>query len=280
MGNLVTGNYIGTDITGTVALGNGVGVDIRSDSPDRPSTANLIGGTDVAARNVISGNSTGVSIEYPGTSQNVVAGNFIGTDMTGTAALGNTERGVYVFHTTSNNVIGGTVPGAGNVIAYNGGAGVLIGNAPFNPSAGSGNSVLGNSIFANVGLGIDLGAFDGVTPNDPDDTDTGPNDLLNFPVLSSAVLDASNLTISGSINTEQDKTLRIEFFAGPAADPGGYGEGQTYLGFVTVEMGANNTAAFDQTLAVSGVLPGQVITATATDELGNTSEFSLALTIT
>ena len=279
MGNLVKGNYIGTDITGTVALGNGVGVDIRSDSPDLPSTGNVVGGTDAGARNVISGNSTGVSIEYPGTTQNVVAGNYIGTDTTGTAPLGNTQRGVYIFHTTGNNVIGGTAPGAGNVIAYNGGAGVLIGNAPFNPPAGSGNSVLGNAIFSNGGLGIDLGAAGSITPNDPDDADTGPNDLLNFPVLTSAVLGGGDVLVTGSINTEKFKTLRIEFFTNTVPDTSGHGEGEIFIGFLVVEMGDNNTVNFEVLLQGDQVEPGQFITATATDELGNTSEFSLALAV-
>ena len=99
-------------------------------------------------------------------------------------------------------------------------------------------------------------------------------------MLASAVLIGPILTVSGSINTELNKTLRIEFFASPSADPSGNGEGQTFLGFVDVAMGANNTMTFSQIFAAPGVLPGQVVTATATDELGNTSEFSLALTVT
>src|SRR5262249_1482087 len=76
-------------------------------------------------------------------------------------------------------------PGVGNVIAFNGGAGVVVGTDTAHgflaTQAGTGNAVLGNSIFANAGLGIDLGNADGVTPNDPGDADTGPNNFQNFP---------------------------------------------------------------------------------------------------
>ena len=120
-----------------------------------------------------------------------------------------------------------------------------------------------------------------MTPNDRR-PDSGPNDLLNFPVLTIARLaPAGLLRIVGSINTEPGKTLRIEFFASPAADPTGFGEGKRFLGFVTVETTAlNSTAGFDVFLSAFGVQAGHVITATATDELGNTSEFSQALTVT
>ena len=268
---MLQGNYIGTDYTGTTDLGNGTGVFVSSDASN-----NLIGGANAGEKNIISGNLVGVGMNGFG---NRVEGNLIGTDLTGSAALGNDDYGVFIFATGHDNVIGGTVAGTGNVIAHSGSAGTLIGDYPTSSPAFNGNSVLGNSIFNNGGLGIDLGPSGSVTPNDVDDADTGPNDLLNFPVLASAILNGSNLTVSGSINTEQNKTLRIEFFANPTADPTGYGEGQTFLGFVDVAMGASNTATFTQTLATTGVLPGQVITATATDELGNTSEFSLALTV-
>ena len=170
---------------------------------------------------------------------------------------------------SSGNVVGGRVAGTGNAISGNGLAGVFI-------TAGTSNSVLGNRVFNNGGLGIDLFSGQlGVTPNDVNDADSGANDLLNFPVLTTAKAIEFGLRMKGSINTETNKTLRIEYFACPTVDPSGHGEGQRPLGFATVQTGEDNTASFNTLLAVPGVEPGQFITATATDEDGNTSEFSL-----
>src|SRR5262249_28113554 len=129
-GNLVQGNFIGTDITGTQARGNrptteiclGAGVCIAA-------PGNTIGGTTPEARNVISGGlGAGIVITEFGRLEvvqgNVIQGNFIGTDVTGAHALGN--QGVGVVVNDDANTIGGTVAGAGNIIAFNGG-GVLIG---------------------------------------------------------------------------------------------------------------------------------------------------------
>jgi hypothetical protein len=272
--NVIQGNYIGTNVTGSLDIGNYVGVGVGGNANN-----NTIGGPNPGSANVISGNVIGIELDSDSVG-NRVEGNLIGTTASGNSPLGNDTWGIEVGVDSSHYLIGGTSPGEGNVIANNGQGGILIGHDDFgSPPPISGNSILGNSIYNNGGLGIDLGLDGGVTPNDTNDADSGPNDLLNFPALSSAVLTGSDLTISGSINTEQNKTLRIEFFANPSADPSGYGEGQTFVGFTDVVMGANNTMNFSQTLSVSGVTPGQFITATATDELGNTSEFSLALAV-
>ena len=114
---------------------------------------------------------------------------------------------------------------------------------------------------------------------DVNDVDTGPNDLVNFPVLSAALLEGTDLLIGGTINTTANTTVRIEFFASPAADASGHGEGQTYLGYVEVTTGAGNTAAFTAAFETSLLNSGDVITATAT-AVGSTSEFSLALAVT
>jgi hypothetical protein len=265
-GNQLLGNLIGTDATGATALPNPIGVHVTL-----AASGNFVGGIAAGAGNVISGNSDhAVILAGSGTTGNAVLGNRIGTDRTGARPLGN-GKGVAVAVGAANNRVGGTEAGAGNLIAHNGGDGVYVVD-------GTGNSVLGNRIFANAGLGIDLW-FDGVTANDPDDADAGGNDVLNFPVLTAAVAAGGDLTISGSINTGANKTLRIEFFASSAADPSGHGGAERYLGFVVVQTGAGTTATFAKTLAAAGVLPGQVVTATATDELGNTSEYSLALAV-
>ena len=144
-GNVVEGNFLGTDITGTVALGNGIGVFIDGTSN------NLIGGTTVAARNLISGNSQGIFISGTSsitTTGNLVLGNFIGTDAAGTADLGNTSTGVVSFRSVST--IGGTVAGARNIISGNGNMGIL-----FNSTSGA--LVQGNFIGTDVNGTVDLG---------------------------------------------------------------------------------------------------------------------------
>src|SRR4029079_7621766 len=178
--------------------------------------------------------------------RNLVQGNFIGLAANGVAPLGNARHGVFITDTSAvGNTVGGTTPGMSNRIAHNGGAGVLIGNDPSqgfstNPASFAFNSVLGNAIFANGGLGIDLGTFGSVTPNDTNDADSGPNKLLNFPVLSIALLDGPVLFLSGSINTTTNTKLRIEFFLSPDSD----GEGANFLGFILVETGNQNTVPF------------------------------------
>ena len=174
IGNLVQGNYIGTDSTGKVALGNGrSGVRISSAIGSTDSaTHNTIGGTAAGAGNLISVNKEdGVLIrgDVTGGTDNVVQGNFIGTDVTGKKDLGNLGNGVKIDLSASQNTIGGTAAGAGNTIAFNGANGVLIGS-------GTGNGILGNSIFSNVKLGSDLGD-DGETLNDKTDADSGANNL-------------------------------------------------------------------------------------------------------
>jgi titin len=121
-GTAVQGNYIGTDVTGTADLGNSSGGVYISDAPD-----NIIGGTAAGAGNVISGNDVdGVSISSAGSTGNRVEGNYIGTDVTGSADLGNSRSGVYTFFDATGNTIGGTASGARNVISGNDTYGVVL----------------------------------------------------------------------------------------------------------------------------------------------------------
>jgi hypothetical protein len=268
-GNVVLGNYIGTNASGSVAFGNFEdGVRIVNGS-----SGNVIGGTTVAARNVISGNgANGVDIAGTLTRGNHIRGNRIGAAAVGGVELGNGEAGVKINADASFNAVGGPAATAGNIIAFNHDTGVRI-------DSGTGNTVLSNRLIDNVGPGIDL-QHNGVTPNDPNDSDAGANGLINFPELSFArLIDSGLLRIVGSINVGPNKTLRIEFFASAAADPSGHGEGEKFLGYLSLRTGEANTASFATRLAVSGVHAGDVLTATVTDELGNTSEFSLARTI-
>ncbi|HEX3557712.1 MAG TPA: FG-GAP-like repeat-containing protein, partial [Pyrinomonadaceae bacterium] len=266
-GNQVKGNYIGTDATGTADLGNGSnGVHIFA-APN-----NIVGGASVAERNVISGNDgSGVFIGNAGATGNIVRGNFIGTDATGASALGNTGNGV-VINAASANEIGGTTTGAGNRIAFNGVGGVVV------EASATNNAVLGNATFQNGGLGIDLGS-DGVTANDANDADTGPNNLQNFPVLTSATKFGGSVRVQGNLNSAASTVFRLEFFSNPACDAPGNGEGQAFLGSASVTTDAGGNASFNVTLP-SAVAAGEVVTATATDPSGNTSEFSACLPVT
>src|SRR5262249_15380506 len=136
-GSLVVGNLIGTNFDGTAALGNNGGIRINS-------AGNTIGGTTAAARNDISrNNKLGIALEFGGATGTVIEGNFIGTDASGTGALGNVNQGVIVTAAAAGNTIGGTAAGAGNTIAFNGKGVVLT------ATAGTGNAILGNSIFGN-----------------------------------------------------------------------------------------------------------------------------------
>ncbi len=264
VGNVIQGNYIGTDVTGTVDLGNSYdGVAMVN------SSGNLIGGPLPSQRNVISGNNRyGVSIGNTG--GNTVQGDFIGTNAAGTGALGNSSHGVWICCSAGNNTV------TFNIIAYNGGDGVSMQY----PNQGmTGNAVLANAIYSNGGLGIDL-EDDGVTPNDPQDPDGGVNNHQNFPVLTSATSPLGGApTIKASLNSTANTSFILKFFANTFCDPSGYGEGQTFIVSTNVVTDGVGDVAFSATLFV-GTLLGAFVTATATDPSGNTSEFSQCIAVT
>lgn len=267
-GNVIQGNLIGTDATGTAASPNlNSGVQI-----DNTSLGNTIGGPAATARNVISGNG-GAGIFLGGSSNNQIIGNFIGTDISGAVALANGTGGVNSNGSSNNNLIGGTVAGAGNIIAFNTFEGILF-------SGGAGNAFLGNSIFANGGLGINLNDDGAVTANDPCDVDGGANNSQNFPDLTSAQAAGGNIAITGNLNSTENTTFRIEFFSNNLCDGSSNGEGQTFIGFTNVTTpGAGCDAPIAVTLPAT-VPVGSFVTATATDPSNNTSEFSHCVTVT
>ena len=348
-GTTVQGNFIGTDVTGTAPLGNGNwGVLVTS-------PGSIVGGSAVGARNVISANFGGIAVnERPST---VIQGNFIGTNAAGTAALPNSFAGVHAGNVSTNTLIGGSVgvtpggpcTGACNLISGNTGFGIAIGtggssigesgdiiqgncigtqadcesplgngdegiNIGFeavdttvggtasgegNVIAhnglngvtvvdGTGNSIRGNSIFSNDGLGIDLSKpplpalhGDGVTANDAGDPDVGANLLQNFPIVSTVTYNAASLTegatirIQGVLRSAPSTTYDLDLFSNSACAvrPQEFLEGRTYLGSTEISTDGSGFAAFDVTLPFSDTA-GDPVSATATDPLGNTSEFS------
>ncbi len=252
--NVVEGNYFGTDVAGTAARPNGYGISVKSNN-------NVIGGTTASQRNVISGNTGwGVSL-YTTAANNAVRGNYIGLRATGATGLGNSGNGIEIYGTaSSNNTI------ENNVIAGNAQDGVAILDG-----ANIRNAILGNAIYGNGQLGIDL-RNDGVTNNNGSINTGRPNYEMDFPVFTNVILDGLNLSVSGYIgstpNDADFANARVEIFLSDN-DPSGNGEGQAYLGYLTADASGN----FSGSLTVSGLAVGNSITGTATDEIGNTSEF-------
>jgi hypothetical protein len=276
----VQGNLIGTNATGTAGLtgGGSAGVIVSSFDAFQLFTANVtVGGTAAGAGNLISG-VPGGGISTGGSVTGIlIQGNRIGTDITGTTAIPNGGCGINVNllsqfgSVPAASTIGGTVAGAGNLIAFNGGTGVCI------VSGNTGWAILGNSITSNTGLGIDLNV-DGVTANDHCDIDTGANNLQNYPVITSASFGGGFVTLSGTLDSVPNTGFRVEFFSNTEGDPSGFGEGRTFLGSTIVNTGGSCSASFGP---LSFPVPsGQLlVTATATilDAGGNpieTSEFS------
>ncbi|MEJ5198006.1 MAG: right-handed parallel beta-helix repeat-containing protein, partial [Anaerolineae bacterium] len=264
--NKIIGNFIGVAANGLAAPGNlGNGIYMQ-------------GLTITVASNVIAGNG-GNGIEIRGVAyltplpinQHVVQGNYIGVLPDGVTQAGNARHGILV-NRSADNWIGGTQSGQGNIIAYNGNyANSIYDGVVITGTNAVGNRILRNSIFENgwtlSGQGLDLGD-DGPTPNDATDADTGPNNLQNYPVITRI----QGATVTGVLTSTANTTFRLEFFGSPTCTQIGYGQGKDFLGSFDVTTNANGRADFQQALATAPA--GRIVTATATDPNGNTSEFS------
>lgn len=266
-GIVVRGNWIGTTAAGTTAIGGGLfGVYFYS----------VTGAT--VHDNVIGGMSAAAIALQGGTQDVSLKGNHIGVDASGAVplplgSLGISVEGLSPF--PSDVTIGGIGAGEGNIITNCAIAGIsLLGGS----SAPTRITIRGNRITGNGGLGIDL-EKNGVSPNDPDDADGASNDGQNFPVLTTAQSSATGTTIGGTLSSLPNATYTIDFYASDAADASGYGEGTTYVGSATLLIDGTGTGGFGIILPTI-VTPGTVITATATDAAGSTSEFSAAYTVT
>ncbi len=257
-GNVVAGNLIGANKTGKRIVPNKVGVLIE----DAPS--NTIGGTSGGSGNLIVGNRfQGVKITGPAATGNTLAGNSIGVNSATGDDLPNHE-GVRIADGASGNTIGGGQPGAANEIAFNDGRGVWI-------SEGTANRVSRNSIHDNGALGLDLGAI-GPSSNSSDQDDSGANNSQPFPTIEYALLNESRLEIKYSVfrrTMNSQSPITVEFFLADAAGE----EGQTFLGRDIYTEPNKATALIP---VGDDVRAGSRIVATATDALGNTSEFTPA----
>ncbi len=267
-GNTFECNYVGTDVAGLVARPN------QDDGITIESFDNVVGGASPSARNVLSGNGQdGIELDAFDfeAGRNTVQGNYIGVAADGVSPLGNGDDGVEADDGATDTLVGGTGPGEGNVIAYNGDNGVQVDGA-----SSVRNAVLGNAIFGNTDRGIELQETTGggQTPNDPGDGDDGPNGFQNYPVLDAATTFANTgtTTVEGTLDSAPNATFRVELFASEVLDADGFGEGEVFVGAVDVTTDAGGDAAFSVELA-EPVEADLFLTATATDADGNTSEF-------
>ena len=251
LGAAILGNFIGTDESGSIGLGNGsdgVAVSGWSDV--------TIGGTATGARNIISA-SAGAGIDLlSGDQDDLVQSNLIGTDITGSNPLGN-GTGVLISGSSLDNTIGGTTTGAGNTIADSTGNGVDV-----TATAGAGNTIRYNSMFGDQGPGIVLGSG-----------------AVNAPTLSSLSNVGGETTIDGSFVGSANSTYALDFYSLTSFVNRSYGEGRYLLGSDTVTTNISGNASFD----VSFATPSEgaaFVTATATDttaadpQLGTTSPFA------
>jgi hypothetical protein len=268
IGTIIEGNYVGTNAGGTKPVGN---VDaFRFDNPgpsctegtkDIDLSKSIIGGTAPGAANLISGNAgAAIILGFPNCARANglrIKGNLIGVQSDGTSRLPN-KWGIEVA-AGSNNVIGGLESGAGNVIAFNE-VGVIVESYPPNGH----NQILSNAIYGSR-IGIDLG-FDGPTPNDPGDADSGGNNLQNKPVIETAAIANGFVTIKGTLNSTANSQFTLQYFSEALRFT------QTYLGSSTVTTDANGNAQFSATFPLSDTNASFNMTATSQD--GNTSEFA------
>lgn len=291
-GTVIQGNFIGTDYTGTQSMPHTYGAgnsstgihvgEVSQIFPNAQPHDVLIGGPTAGARNIISGNrhTGGANIAGVGINDGAynvtVQNNYIGVDSSGTNPIPN-DFGVYMdtsygIPDTHNNLIGGTGANEGNLISGNNLDGIaVVGSGAYN------NSFIGNSIVGNGGLGIDLGE-NGFTPNDSHDTDTGPNGLLNSPVLTNLTEGGGNTTVDYTLDVPAG-SYRVEFFNNPYSISD-FSEGEIILGYQTVTSTGTGTQAFSTSLSGTGHTS---VTATATkieastpSGFGNSSEFSMS----
>ena len=271
--NVFTGNLIGLNAAGTAALPNaGPGFAIFGGAQN-----NVIGALK-GGRNFICGNNgSGFTISDAGTNGTTITGNSIGVTPAGTV-VANTSDGITVFGGAQTMFIGGFAAGSANLIRGNAGHGVAIYDA-----ATTGISIERNSIYENGGLGINLegGTQNAarVTANDAaGDADSGPNILQNYPVITAASLGSTGLTVTGSLTSAPNAAFRMDFYASPASDPSGNGEGRYFIGSL------NGTTPGSGIFNINGLLPASVpagygITATAAGAGNNTSEFSASRSV-
>lgn len=260
--NTISGNKIGVSADGTLKLGNFVhGIFIND------SNNNYVGGnTADGSGNLIGGNgNVGVEIDGANATDNIVEGNAIGTSFNGALDLGNNLEGVAVGGDFT--IVGEPLTNVGNLIANNQG-GIFVYSLQ--------NTMRGNAIFHNNSqLGIDLYQAGGnpVSVNDSLDGDDGPNYVQNYPVITAVSVVGTTVRLQGRYAAEKSSNFILDFYSNRQCNSWGNGEGELRLGSTGVTTNSLGYALFDVTFPLVNIV-GYVFTCTATDFIGDTSEFS------
>jgi parallel beta-helix repeat protein len=291
--NIIQDNIVGVDTSGTVPLPNLLyGIFVGGD-------ANVIGNTVnhnqadlflTGTGNIVLGNKIGYArppgqfssepgvLIYPGFA-NTASTRFGGPNPGDGNDVTGSSKGILLSSSSGSVVQGNTVHGNAIGVFLESSSGTkIIGNTIANNSdtairlyTGDGNTFSQNSLYGNYG-GIMLGFFYPLL-NDPGDPDGGQNLGQNFPVITSATLiDGQTVIISGTLNSTANSAFTVELFGSPACNGSGYGEGKTFAGLANVVTNASGNASFS---VIASAMPlGTAVTGTATDVLGNTSQFS------
>jgi hypothetical protein len=246
---VIEGNYLGSDPTGFVVQNNGEGVLVWGDNV-------RIGGTALGAGNLITGSQTNIQVTGLATGT-IIQGNLIGTKVDGSGNLGTLSKAITI--SGSQTLVGGLEPGAGNRIAFNI-SGILVQT----------NNAVGNTFLSNVftaGYGFDNISLSGFSRNDLGDSDTGANNLQNFPVITSVVHSSGSTRLIGGLNSAASSTFTLQFFVNRHSSTG-----DALLGTRNVATDGAGMARFDFTFP-GDTAADEFISATATDADGNTSPF-------
>jgi hypothetical protein len=274
--NKIQGCYLGSNAAGNAVVGSS---DTAAVYLAGGSASNIIGvdgdGTnDANEGNLLVGSSQmGVWLNGGGTTGNRVAGNRIGVSKSG-IDLGN-AWGVYVSGGASDNIIGSNNDGVGDWEEINTISGNELSGIAIVGTASVGNRISRNYVYGNDKAEIDL-EDDGITANDNLDADSGGNKHANFPILRNLTTTATTVTVGGGLSALASTAYRLEFFAAASSDNSGHGGSQRFLGFVNVTTNASGAATFSKSFSTT-LAYGWVVSATATDAAGNTSEFSPAI---
>ncbi len=255
MYNNIIGNYIGTNAAGTASIPNYNGIGFAT----LPSKNNI-------ENNLVSGNKYIGILLYERSDSNTVYSNKVGTAADGVSPLGNGAAGIVIDIKSKYNKIGGL--GKGNIVAFNDTAGIIIGDA-----LSVYNTLSENIVINNPFMGIDLFPF-GVNANDAGDADNGCNGLMNYPIISSVIYNngSGQTNMSGTIDYSINggpAGIVIELFKSDNANLFNHGDAVAYLGSTI----ADGTGSWSFNCA--GLVASDIVTATATDLLGNSSEFAL-----
>ena len=264
--NNIFGNFIGLNADGTAFKGNGgYGVRIQNGASNNILGTNGDDTTDASERNIISGNSAGgIIITGTGSENNVVAGNLFGLELDAQTILTNSGHGIEIVDEAKNNIIGSQNNDVveRNIIKNSLNDGIFISDlGTFQ------NTISFNEFGDNGDLAIDL-APNGVNANDVSDIDAGPNTLLNSPEIVNVLrINSNTLQVDGVVDIDTDPTNAvIEIYTTTSGTGAGVqGEGEEFI--QTVNPDVNGQFSLEITT------DDAIITATVTDENGNTSEF-------